>query len=89
MLSKDNAHKSIEIMFEHALKGIEDLLKPYDAMPHLAKLFTLSGRNLESKYGHASLRSFQSFVAPLDPLKKFVNTFLQDLILLPTDKREL
>ena len=29
MLSKDNAHKSIEIMFEHALKRIEELNEPY------------------------------------------------------------
>ena len=29
MLSKDNAHKSIESMFKHALKRIEELNEPY------------------------------------------------------------
>ena len=29
MLSKDNAHKSIEIMYKHALKRIEELNEPY------------------------------------------------------------
>ena len=72
-----------------ALKGIENVLKPYNALPHMGKLFTMTGRELEGKYGQRNLRAFQSFVAPLDPLKKFVNPFLQNLILLPTDKRDL
>ena len=29
MLSKENAHKSIEIMFGHAIKRIEELNEPY------------------------------------------------------------
>ena len=72
-----------------ALKGIEAIFKKYGGIPHLAKLFTLSGRYLEQQYGQRRLREFQSFIAPLDPSKKFVNKFLQDLILLPTDKSDL
>ena len=41
----------------------------------------LDAFELEGKYGQRNLRAFQSFVAPLDPLKKFVNPFLQNLIL--------
>ena len=39
--------------------------------------------------GKGDFGAFQSFIAPLDLIKKFVNKFLQDLILLPTDKSDL
>jgi alditol oxidase len=71
------------------LKEVERTLHPFRVLPHFGKVFTMSGSDLESVYGRKRLREFQSFVAPLDPTRKFVNQFLADKILLPTMTSEL
>ena len=60
------------------LPSIEQALAPFDARPHWGKLFTMSPRDLQSRY--AKLKDFRELIATFDPKGKFNNTFLDRCI---------
>src|SRR5947209_3095066 len=56
------------------LPQIEEKLKPFDARPHWAKLFTMAPSRLQSEY--AKLNSFKDLLKTYDPAGKFRNQFI-------------
>ena len=62
-----------------AVKGllpqIEEKLKPFDARPHWAKLFTMAPSRVQAQY--AKLNSFKDLVKTYDPAGKFRNQFIE------------
>jgi xylitol oxidase len=56
------------------LPQIEEKLKPFDARPHWAKLFTMAPPRLQSHY--AKLNSFKDLLNTHDPEGKFRNHFI-------------
>ncbi|MFL6447855.1 MAG: FAD-binding protein [Bryobacteraceae bacterium] len=56
------------------LPQIEEKLKPFDARPHWAKLFTMAPSRLQSQY--AKLNSFKDLLKTYDSGGKFRNQFL-------------
>lgn len=62
----------------NVLPGIEEILAPFDARPHWAKLFTMSPARLQSLYER--LQDFQQLLQRYDPQGKFRNEFLDKYI---------
>ena len=60
------------------LPNIEAALKPFDARPHWAKLFTMPGSRIQSLY--EKLPEFQTLVRHYDPTGKFRNQYLNTTI---------
>jgi alditol oxidase len=60
------------------LPRIEEQLAPFDARPHLGKLFTMSPARLQSLY--EKLLDFQNLLRSYDPQGKFRNAFLDTYI---------
>lgn len=60
------------------LPRIEAALKPFDARPHWAKLFTMPGSHVQSLY--EKLPEFQALVKHYDPAGKFRNQYLNRTI---------
>jgi len=57
------------------LPQIEEKLKPFDARPHWAKLFTMAPSRLQSQY--AKLNGFKDLLNSYDPGGKFRNQFIE------------
>src|SRR3954467_2477920 len=57
------------------LPQIEEKLKPFDARPHWAKLFTMAPSRVQSQY--AKLNSFKDLVTTYDSDGKFRNQFIE------------
>ncbi|HEX4229429.1 MAG TPA: FAD-binding protein [Bryobacteraceae bacterium] len=62
----------------NVLPRIEEALKPFDARPHWAKLFTMPGSRIQPLY--AKLPEFQTLVRHYDPTGKFRNQYLNSTI---------
>lgn len=58
---------------------IEAKLAPFGVRPHWAKVFTVSGKQLESRYPR--MNDFKALAKEFDPQGKFVNAYLQKNIL--------
>jgi alditol oxidase len=56
------------------LPQIEEKLKPFDARPHWAKLFTMAPSRLQAQYG--KLNNFRDLMKSYDPDGKFRNGFI-------------
>ena len=56
------------------LPQIEEKLKPFDARPHWAKLFSISPAQIQSCY--TKLSSFKDLLNTNDPAGKFRNGFI-------------
>jgi xylitol oxidase len=57
------------------LPQIEEKLKPFDARPHWAKLFTMEPSRLQAQY--PKLSSFKDLMSSFDPAGKFRNGFIE------------
>jgi xylitol oxidase len=56
------------------LPMLEKQLAPFDARPHWGKLFTISPKELESRY--EKMQDFRQLLSQYDPQEKFRNAFL-------------
>lgn len=66
--------QQVEVVNE-VVSQIEQLLLPFKARPHWAKVYTLSPKVLQSRY--PKLNDFKSLVAKWDPNGKFRNDYIQ------------
>ncbi len=57
------------------LPQIEEKLKPFDARPHWAKLFTMAPSRVQAQY--AKLNGFKDLLKTYDPAGKFRNKFIE------------
>ena len=64
---------------ENVLRQIEEALEPFDARPHLGKLFTMTPDRLAKAYQNLPL--FRRQMERYDPEGKFRNEFLNDYII--------
>lgn len=64
---------------ENVLRQIEEALEPFDARPHLGKLFTMTPDRLAKAYKNLPL--FRTQMERYDPEGKFRNEFLNDYII--------
>ncbi|HEY7087220.1 MAG TPA: D-arabinono-1,4-lactone oxidase, partial [Tepidisphaeraceae bacterium] len=61
----------------HLLPKLEQALAPFQARPHWGKLFTMSGRELQSHYER--LDDARRLRREFDPNGKFANAFLEGI----------